>query len=140
VAALLECATLAEAAVQARVSEPTLHRWLKEAEFLEAYREARRQVVEAAVGRVQQLTAQATATLRRNLDCGNGSVEVRAALGVLQHATKGVEVYDLAVQLARLQEQLAEVMTRGQHNGFAASPGRPLNGAAPPGGSGRPSP
>jgi hypothetical protein len=139
VAALLECATLEQAAVQTRVSLRTLKGWLKEPAFLDLFRKARRQVVENAVTRLQQLTLQATLALHRNLSCGIAGVEVRAATVVFEHAARGLEVFDLADKLAQLEQQFAEVLSRADNSRTQAT-GRPLNGAAPPGGPGRPVP
>ena len=54
IAALLTEPTHAAAAVKAGVSEATLHRWLRLADFQAAYRQARRRIVETAIGRLQQ--------------------------------------------------------------------------------------
>src|SRR5438093_635470 len=95
IAALLTEPTHAAAATQAGVSEATLHRWLHLPEFQAAYRLARRGVVETAIGRLQQSTGKAVAALERNLTCGQPSNEIRAALGMLDHAVKAVELLDL---------------------------------------------
>jgi hypothetical protein len=71
IAALLTEPTHAAAAVKAGVSEATLHRWLHLQEFQAAYRRARRDIVEAAVGRLQQTAAKAVEALERNLACGH---------------------------------------------------------------------
>ena len=54
IAALLSEATVGTAAEKAGVGEVTLYRWLKLPDFLGAYREARREVVEKAVAQMQQ--------------------------------------------------------------------------------------
>src|SRR5262249_27887016 len=94
IAALLMEPTHAAAASKAGVSEATLHRWLHLPEFQVAYRQARRRVVETAVGRLQQTTGKAVAALERNLACGNPASEIRAALGILDHAVKAIEWMD----------------------------------------------
>src|SRR5687768_1104504 len=81
--ALLQEPTVAAAAEACGVGEATLARWLRLPAFQAEYRAARRQVVEHGLSQLQQLTSEAAATLRRNLGCGLPSVEVRAALGVL---------------------------------------------------------
>lgn len=106
IAALLTESTHAAAAVKAGVSEATVQRWLKDPTFQAAYRTARRGVVEVAVGRLQQVTAEAVEALRKNLTCGNPAVEVRAAIGVLDQAFHGIELIDLATQLDELQRRL----------------------------------
>jgi hypothetical protein len=51
--ALLTCATIKDAAVKVGFTDRTLRSWLKEPEFLAQYRAARRQVFDAALGRLQ---------------------------------------------------------------------------------------
>jgi hypothetical protein len=106
VAALLSEPTVAKAAARARVGERTLLRWLKEPRFAAEYRAARRAVVERAVAGLQLLTSKAVEALGRSLDCGKPPVEIRAALGVLDRALAGVELFDLASLADRLEEQL----------------------------------
>ena len=81
IAALLAEPTLAAAAGALGVSDRTLRNWLKRSTFRAAYREARRQVVEGAIARLQQATTDAVACLQRNLTCEHAATEVRAALG-----------------------------------------------------------
>ena len=61
-------------------------------------------VGEGAVGRLQEATSEAVNTLKDNLSCGKPAVEVRAALGILEHAVKAVELYDLEERLAALED------------------------------------
>src|SRR5262245_57812160 len=103
IAALLTQPTVATAAEKAGVSERTLQLWLKRPEFASAYRDARRQVVEGAVVRLQQLTMRGVLALNRNLDCGNPSVEVRAAQVVFDLALRAVEVDDLLTRVEALE-------------------------------------
>jgi hypothetical protein len=105
--ALLQEPTLAAAARACGVGEATLARWLRLPPFQAEYRAARRQVVEHALSQLQQLSSEAAATLRRNLSCGLPSVEVRAALGVLDQALRAVELLDLAERVAALEERAA---------------------------------
>jgi nitrogen-specific signal transduction histidine kinase len=111
IAGLLTAGTHAEAAVAAGISEATLQRWLRDPGFVAAYRQARRQVVEAAVAQLQRATSNAVATLERNLDCKNPSVEVRAAATILERATKAVELVDLAERVEELERLLKEVQS-----------------------------
>jgi hypothetical protein len=104
ISALLSTRTIPEAASAAGVSARTLERWLAESDgFSAAYRAARRQVVEVAIGRLQDATGDAVATLSRNLTCGKPAVEVRAALGILEQAIKAVELWDLEERLSELE-------------------------------------
>ena len=95
IAALLTEPTHAAAADKAGVSEATLHRWLKLSEFRSAYRQARRQLVENAVGRIQAATGQAVDTLLAVArDGAKDGDRVRAAVALLDHAFRGLTEAD----------------------------------------------
>jgi hypothetical protein len=94
--------------MQVGVSESTVRRWLRNKEFLAAYRAARRQVVENAISKLQQYTNDAVECLKRNLRSGNPSAEIRAAVGILSQAYKGVELMDLDERMSRLEQKDGE--------------------------------
>lgn len=104
--ALLDKPTIREAALSLNVGEATLWRWLQDPEFQRAYRAARRQVVEHSISELQAATSEAVATLKRNLTCGNQSVEVRAAQIILDQSVKAVELVDLAERVEDLEQLL----------------------------------
>ena len=83
--ALLESASIIEAAQTSGLSEKTLRRYLEEKEFSDEYAEARRQIVESAVAALQQAANEAVETLRRNLSCDNPQAEIRAAQLILDN-------------------------------------------------------
>src|SRR5215475_10010054 len=90
IAALLTEPTHATAAAKAGVSEATLSRWLRLPEFQAAYRLARRELVEGAVGRIQAAAGQAVDTLLAVArDGAKDSDRVRAAVALLDHALRG---------------------------------------------------
>jgi hypothetical protein len=154
IGALLTEPTHAAAAAKAAVSEATVGRWLNLPAFRDAYRAARRAVVEAAIGRLQQATGKAVETLERNLTCEHHGSEIRAALGILDHAVNAVELLDVVERVDELERLMREVMDdepqephpqaagTGQRNGQqeaadrapAAVPERDLRGAAANGG------
>ena len=103
VLALMSAPTTDDAARQVGVSPVTLWRWLQLPAFRDRYRAARRQALEQAVGRLQRIADEAVEALRRNLTCGNPSVEVRAAQAVLEQATRGVELIELEARIAELE-------------------------------------
>jgi hypothetical protein len=91
IAALLTERTHAEAAKKAGISEATLYRWLSLPGFLSAYRRARRELVENAVGRMQAATGQAVDTLLSVAkDGAKDSDRVRASIALLDHAFLGL--------------------------------------------------
>ena len=83
--ALIESASIIEAAQTSGLSEKTLRRYLEEKEFSDEYATARRQVVESAVSALQQAANEAVETLRRNLTCDNPQAEIRAAQLILDN-------------------------------------------------------
>jgi DNA-binding transcriptional MerR regulator len=83
--ALLESASIIEAAQASGLSEKTLRRYLEEKEFSDEYAAARRQIVESAVSGLQQAANEAVETLRRNLTCDNPQAEIRAAQLILDN-------------------------------------------------------
>jgi hypothetical protein len=103
IAALLSEPTIAMAATKVGISEPTLGRWLADPSFKARYRDARRDVVEAAIGRLQHAAAAAVDALTRNLTCGIPAVEVGAAKSVLDQAIRAVELIDLAERVEALE-------------------------------------
>jgi hypothetical protein len=113
-AALLAEPTIALAAEKAGIGASTLLRWLQEPSFKARYREARRQVVEAAIGRLQHVSTKAVDALERNLTCGIPAVEVGAAKAVLDQAVKAVEVMDLAERVEQIEQSVGMVATGGK--------------------------
>jgi hypothetical protein len=103
VAALLESATITEAAAKCDLNERTLRRYLDDAEFQKEYRSARRAVFEQNIVRLQSLHAGAVDTLERNLNCENPSVEVRSAQIVIEASRKDFETLDILERLETLE-------------------------------------
>ncbi len=91
IAALLTEPTHAAAAAKAGVSVATVGRWLRLPAFLAAYRRARRELVEGAIGRIQGAAGEAVDTL---LAVARGGAKegdkVRAAVALLDHAFRGL--------------------------------------------------
>lgn len=111
-AALLSEATIVLAAEKAGISHSTLIRWMAEPAFKARYRESRRRVVEAAIGRLQTVATKAVDTLERNLSCGIPAVEVGAAKSVLDQAVKAVALVDLAERIEALEQAAAQAAER----------------------------
>src|SRR5262249_8828271 len=110
IAALVSCGSITDAAQHCRVAEVTLHRWLKNAAFQEAYREARRAVVQHAITQVQQATGKAVETLcavMRDAEAP-ASARVSAARAILETAIKAVEIEDLEARIIALEAQVQE--------------------------------
>jgi hypothetical protein len=131
IVALLAEPTRAAAAAKAGVAESTLYRWLAEPAFRRAYRESRRAVVEAAIGRLQQAASAAVDALTKNLTCDNPAAVNTAAKAIVEHAIRGVELADLAERVEQLERQMA---------GGGGPDDGGTGGAAEEAGAGRPVP
>ena len=113
--ALLTARSIEDAARTAGVPPRTLHRWLLEPMFDAAYRKARRNAFAQATARLQQATGAAVSTLLKIMVDQNvqASTRVRAAGTVLDHASKAIEIEDVEVRVAAL-EQAAELSKQGR--------------------------
>ena len=103
---LLTCSAITDAAKQCSIGV-TLHRWLKDATFQAAYREARRQVVQQAIVQIQQATGEAVETLRKVMQAADApaSAKVSAAKTILDTAVKAIELEDLEQRIVALETQ-----------------------------------
>jgi hypothetical protein len=106
IVALLENPTLEKAAAAAGVSSVTLSRAMQQPEFMEAYREARREAFSQSVARLQHASNAAVGTLLRVMtDRGApASSRVRAAEVVLQNALRGMELEDIEARVSKLEQ------------------------------------
>lgn len=96
IAALLTEPTHLAAAKKAGIHPATFYRWMHVPEFREAYREARRELVEVAIGRVQAGAGEAVETLLEVARGGKRDGDrVRAALALLDHALGGLSNADV---------------------------------------------
>jgi hypothetical protein len=122
VAALLVEPTMAAAAARYGVGQTTLRRWLQAPTFNDAYRSARRTVVDGTVAALQQPAGDAVACQRRNLTCGQAGVEVRAATAILEQVLSTADRADLEARLRRL-EALPETQGAGDRDMSASGRG-----------------
>ena len=108
VAALLDCRSVKEAAAAVGMHENTLLRWMSEPAFEAMYKDARRQVLNAAIGRLQGLVSVAVQTLHDVMVDGEApsSSRVSAARATLETAIKLAEVQELAERLEAVEKQL----------------------------------
>src|SRR5262249_29152835 len=117
---LLAEPTVTAAAKAASYAERTAYRRLRDPEFAQAYREARRAAMDAAIARLQAAGAEFIGVLREVATDAEAraSARVSAARAGLEMAMKASEVEDLAVRLSELEavvEKLgaAEVQRNG---------------------------
>ncbi len=122
--ALLSHKTLKEAALSAGVSLPTLWRYLRDPVFSLRYREARRELVECAMVRLQNDAEHAAKVLRDVADdkTAPASARVTAARTIIELSVKSVELGDLQQRLASLEEYVTkkaeqDAIARGKDKG-----------------------
>ena len=103
--ALMTETTLQKAAKVAGIGEVTLWRWLKEKEFIEAYRVLKREAVTQAVARLQQISCKAVDTLKQVMEDKDSpaSVRVSAAKSIIEMAIKAVELDDITKKIEELE-------------------------------------
>jgi hypothetical protein len=120
IAALLSEPTVEGAAIKAGVSHATLKNWLKRPAFQQAYRAARRQVVEAAITRVQQMAIAGAAELYKLLRSRREPIRLKAATTILTFAVRGLELDDLVTRVEQLEETVRNQPDRFRTNGYAS--------------------
>jgi len=101
--ALLELGHVEQAAKKIGVSTSTLQRLMRTEAFQTAYADARRQLYEVGLSRLQSLSGEAIETLRLNLKATRPAIQVKAAGLILEHARHASEVLDLSERLNRLE-------------------------------------
>src|ERR1035437_503791 len=97
---------LEESAKAAGISAATLKRWMQLPEFKAAYLEARREVVFQPNARLQQNSGAAASVLFKLMadPATPPSIRARTAQCVLECANRSLELEDIEVRLARLEE------------------------------------
>ena len=115
IAALLTHRTTEEAAKAAGISHSTLLRWMKDADFDKAYREARRAAYGQSIARLQQGCSAAVSVLLKVMvdPASPPSVRVRAADSVLDHSAKNIELEDIEARLAAIERETQANKDRG---------------------------
>jgi hypothetical protein len=106
IASLLVHRSIEDAARAAGVGYKTLLRWMEIPEFQARYLLARRKAVHQAIARLQQATGAASLTILKLMTDPNvpAAVKLRAAESVIDHAIKAVELEDIEVRLAALEQ------------------------------------
>tara|TARA_B100000315_G_scaffold208387_1_gene203651 strand:+ start:150 stop:518 length:369 start_codon:yes stop_codon:yes gene_type:complete len=104
IGALLSHPTISAAAQSVGLGEATLRRWLKEPDFLGAYRATRRDALEHCVVLLQKAGSAAVEALQQSLQATSEGVRLRAACAILDYSMKGAELLDLETRIAVLEE------------------------------------
>jgi hypothetical protein len=108
IAALLSEPTEKAAADSLGIPHSTLYGWMLRPGFKAAYRQARRDALEAAVGRLARSVEKAAETLERNLECGHAPTEVRCASALIDRAMRGTQLLELADMVEAYERDKAD--------------------------------
>jgi hypothetical protein len=105
ITALLNESTLKQAAERAGIGERTLHRWMDDPLFMNAYRKARRMAFGHAIALSQRYAAMAVQTLAKVMTdpAAAHSSKVAAATAVLKFGRDAIELDDLAERVDALE-------------------------------------
>src|ERR1022692_3889666 len=116
ITALLSHRSMEEAARAAGIGVNTLLRWMKEPEFDQAYRKARREAFGQGTARLQQASGAAVSSILKIMldQHAPASTKLRAADLVLSHGAKAIEIEDIEARVAELERAAEEPKkTRG---------------------------
>ena len=104
--ALLQQPGIEKAAAVAGISSATAWRITKTREFVEEYRQARRNAFSQSLGRLSQAAGAAASTLLKIMVDANAPAgsRVRASDCILKHAANALDLEDVQVRVARLEQ------------------------------------
>lgn len=107
-AALLSEPTIKAAATKARVSEATVYRALRNEQFAQSYRTARREVTQHTVMRLQARSSEAAEILFKIAKDGKApaSARVSAARAIIEQAFDGAKTTELIERVDALQKAI----------------------------------
>jgi hypothetical protein len=116
IVALLTHRTIEEAARAVNISPKTLLRWQKDADFDAEYRKAKRAAYGQATARMHHLTGAAVSTLGKIMldPAMPPATRVRAADSILDHSAKAIEIEDVEVRVAALEQAAEEAKGSGR--------------------------
>ncbi|MEP0766737.1 MAG: hypothetical protein HRF45_09395 [Fimbriimonadia bacterium] len=114
IAALAIGRTARDAAALASVNEATVHRRMKDPEFMRQVSDLRDQMFRETAGSLARSTGAAVVTLVGLMKDGTPNVKLGAARTILEYSTRFAETLELAERIASVEERLA---ARGDRNG-----------------------
>jgi hypothetical protein len=106
VAALLEQPTVKAAAKAANIGEATAHRWMKDPNFQRCYKDARQQIVDLCISRIQKASSEAVEVLREILhdNAAPASSRISASKIILELSLKGLEITNIIERIENLEQ------------------------------------
>ena len=110
IVALLNHTSVAKASDAAGIGEVTIYRWLKDDGFNSAYRDARRQVVQQGIVKIQKSIAAAVDTLTAIMEDNEApaSSRVSAAKTIIEIGIRATEMEQLEERIEDLEKIVKE--------------------------------
>ena len=114
IAALISARNHEEAARAAGISLVTLKRWLRLPEFQAEYQQARRDIIVQTNARIQQNAGLATTVLLKQMASPDTppAVKARVAQFFIEHAGSSLELEDILVRIAALEQAAGKTNTQ----------------------------
>lgn len=100
---ILACSSIAEGCLKARISRDTFYTWIKEPAFKAEFERQRKELVDLALHELKGAAGEAGEVLRKLLKAKNENVRLKAALGLLDHIRKFIELDDIEERLRKLE-------------------------------------
>lgn len=109
IVALVAEPTVAAAARASNVGLRTLHQWLRDRDFVRAYRDARREAFAHAISMTQRYTPMAVNTLAKVMTdpAAPFTAKVQAAAALLRFGRESIELDDLVDRVEQLEASAA---------------------------------
>lgn len=110
IAALLTAPTIADAAHEVGISEPTLWRWMQDDDFKTEFLTAKKQVLSQSISNLQQAAGAAVATLRTIMGdtAAPAPSRIQAARTILEYSFKGMEHEEIVIRLEAIESALGD--------------------------------
>ena len=112
--ALLTTSTISEAAEKSGLGRRTIHRYLEDRAFSEAYNSARHRLVEETIAGLQKIGTEAVGVLHDALEDPDVNARIRAARAVLDFTFKVVEIAELKREVEEIRRHDQEMYGTGR--------------------------
>lgn len=135
--ALLKAKTKEEAASISGINPRTMYRWLANPRFMAAYRAAKREIFEDAIGILHKESVKAAQVLAEEMDCdGDGKAtgsreRISAAAKILLYSFKGMDAILIHEELAHLRATIDAVKNGGADPSATADDDAPATPSEP---------
>ncbi len=108
--ALLTCGSLVEAAARSNIAPRTLHKWLKQADFVAEYQEAKRRILDGTITKLRNASTGAVdvLVLIAHDAASPQSSRVASAKAIIQLAINAGAIEDLESRLQELESRTIE--------------------------------